>query len=96
MDDNIAEDNEIARLTAKSTALTGSDGLGIVIEDNDMEPVEVVITATPDALDETAGLTPLDVTASLVGQTARQVITVVTVTTAAAPPPWARTSRPPP
>ena len=81
VDDNIAEDNEIARLTAKSTALTGSDGLGIVIEDNDMEPVEVVITATPDALDETAGLTPLDVTASLVGQTARQVVTVVTVTT---------------
>ncbi len=81
MDDNIAEDNEIARLTAKSTALTGSDALGIVIEDNDIEPVEVVITATPDALDETAGLTPLDVTASLVGQTARQVVTVVTVTT---------------
>ena len=81
VDDNIAEDNEIARLTAKSTALTGSDGLGIVIEDNDTEPVEVVITATPDALDETAGLTPLDVTASLVGQTARQVVTVVTVTT---------------
>ena len=41
----------------------------------------MVITATPDALDETAGLTPLDVTASLVGQTARQVVTVVTVTT---------------
>ena len=81
MDDNIAEDNEIARLTARSTALTGSDGLGIVIEDNDTEPVEVVITATPDALDETVGLTPLDVTASLVGQTTRQVITVVTVTT---------------
>ena len=81
VDDNIAEDNEIARLTAKSTALTGSDGLGIVIEDNDTEPVEVVITATPDALDETAGLTPLDVTASLVGQTARQVVTVVTVIT---------------
>ena len=81
VDDNIAEDNEIARLTAKSTALTGSDALGIVIEDNDIEPVEVVITATPDALDETAGLTPLDVTASLVGQTARQVVTVVTVTT---------------
>ena len=81
VDDNIAEDNEIARLTAKSTALTGSDGLGIVIEDNDVEPVEVVITATPDALDETSGLTPLDVTASLVGQTARQVVTVVTVFT---------------
>ena len=81
VDDNIAEDNEIARLTAKSTALTGSHALGIVIEDNDIEPVEVVITATPDALDETAGLTPLDVTATLVGQTARQVVTVVTVTT---------------
>ena len=81
VDDNIAEDNEIARLTAKSTALTGSDGLGIVIEDNDVEPVEVVITATPEALDETSGLTPLNVTASLVGQTARQVDTVVTVIT---------------
>ena len=81
VDDNIAEDNEVARLTAKSTALTGSDGLGIVIEDNDVEPVEVVITATPGTLDETSGLTPLNVTASLVGQTARQVDTVVTVIT---------------
>ena len=81
VDDNIAEDNEIARLSARSTALTDSDGLGIVIEDNDVEPVEVVITATPEALDETSGLTPLNVTASLVGQTARQVDTVVTVIT---------------
>ena len=52
-----------------------------MIEDNDVEPVEVVITATPEALDETSGLTPLNVTASLVGQTARQVDTVVTVIT---------------
>ena len=52
-----------------------------MIEDNDVEPVEVVITATPNVLDETAGLTPLNVTASLVGQTARQVDTVVTVIT---------------
>ena len=81
VDDNIAEDNEIARLSARSTALTDSDGLGIVIEDNDVQPVEVVITATPNVLDETAGLTPLEVTASLVGQAARQVVTVVAVTT---------------
>ena len=81
VDDNIAEDNEIARLSARSTALTDSDGLGIVIEDNDVQPVEVVITVTPNVLDETAGLTPLNVTASLVGQAARQVVTVVAVTT---------------
>ena len=81
VDDSIAEDNEAARLTAKSIALTGNDGLGIVIEDNDTEPVEVVLAVSPDTLDETSGTTPLDVTASLVGQAARQVDTVVTVTT---------------
>ena len=80
-DDSIAEDDEIARLSVKSSALTGSNGLGVTIEDNDTEPVEVVLTVSPDTLDETSGLTPLHVTASLVGQTSRQVDTVVTVTT---------------
>ena len=81
VDDNIAEDDEVARLSARSTAFTGSVGLGIVIEDNDAEPVEIAITVTPETLDETAGITLLNVTASLVGQTARQVDTVVTVIT---------------
>ena len=80
VDDSIAEDDEIARLVAKSTALTGSDGMGIAIEDNDTEPVEVVLTVSPDTLYETSGSTPLNVTASLVGQASRQVDTVVTVT----------------
>ena len=80
VEDSIAEDDEIARLVAKSTALTGSDGMGIAIEDNDTEPVEVVLTVSPDTLYETSGSTPLNVTASLVGQASRQVDTVVTVT----------------
>ena len=81
VDDSVAEDDEVARLSARSTAFTDSNGLGIVIEDNDMEPVEMVITVTPETLDETAGITVLNVTASLVGQTARRVDTVVTTTT---------------
>ena len=52
VDDNIAEDDEVARLTARSTALTGTDGMGIFIGDNDPAPAEVVITATPEALHE--------------------------------------------
>ena len=80
VEDSIAEDDEIARLVAKSTALTGSDGMGIAIEDNDTEPVEVVLTVSPDTLYETSGSTPLNVTASLVGQASRRVDTVVTVT----------------
>ena len=50
VEDSIAEDDEIAPLVAKSTALTGSDGMGITIEDNDTEPVEVVLTVSPDTL----------------------------------------------
>ena len=79
-DDNIAEANEVARLTATSAALMSSDELDVVIEDDDVEPVEMVITATPGALDESVGAASLNVTASLVGQTVRQVDTVVTVT----------------
>ena len=80
VDDSIAEDDEIAQLVAKSTVLTGSDETGITIEDNDTEPVEVVLTVSPDTLHETSGTTALNVTASLVGQATRQVDTVVTVT----------------
>ena len=80
VEDSIAEDDEIARLVAKSTALTGSDGMGITIQDNDTEPDQVVLTVSPDTLYETSGSTPLNVTASLVGQAFRRVDTVVTVT----------------
>ena len=81
VDDLVAEGDEVARLSARSAAFTDSVGLGIVIEDNDAEPVEMAITVTPETLDETAGITLLNVTASLVGQTARQVDTVVTMIT---------------
>ena len=81
VDDNIDEDDEVARLTARSTALTGTDGMGIFIGDNDPAPAEVVITATPEALHETSGITPLNVTATLAGTSVRQMDTVVPVTT---------------
>ena len=81
VDDSVAEDDEVARLSARSTAFTDSNGLGIVIEDNDTKPVEMAITVTPETIDETARITVLNVTVSLVGQTARQVDTVVTIIT---------------
>lgn len=81
VDDAIAEDNEIARLTAKSADLIGTDATGITIENDDVEPVEVVITATPDTADESSGVTTVSVKAELVGQSSRAVDTVVTITT---------------
>ena len=80
VDDNIAEDDENAWLVARSPALTGNDELGIVIEDNDTPPGEVALSVLPNILYETSGMTPLNVTASLVGQAVRQADTVVIVT----------------
>ena len=81
VDDNICEHDEIARLTAKSSALTGSDAKGIVIEDNDAALLQVTLSVDPDTVDETAGTASLEVTASLMGQSVSEVDTVVTVTT---------------
>ena len=80
VDDNIAEDDENAWLVARSSALTGNDELGIVIEDNDTPPGEVALSVLPNILYETSGMTPLNVTASLVGQAVRLADTVVIVT----------------
>ncbi len=79
LEDNIAEGDEIARLTAKSTALSNDDAMGITIEDNDPEPVEVVLAVTPDTLTESSGATNLTVTATLSGLSLREVDTVVTL-----------------
>ena len=81
MDDNVDEDDEVARLRARSAAFTDSAGLGIVIEDNDMEPVEIALTVTPETLDETKGIAVINVTAWFDGQTARSVDTVLNVVT---------------
>ena len=81
VDDEIAEGDEIARLTAKSSTLTGDDALGITIEDNDPQPVEVVLAVTPDTLTESSGTTSLAVTATISGRYVRAVDTVVSLTT---------------
>ena len=80
VDDNIAEDDEVARLSARSSALAGSDGKGVVIEDNDVEPVEVVLSVDPDNVDESASSSALTVTGTLSGQATRVVDTIVTLT----------------
>ncbi|MCY3913487.1 MAG: fibronectin type III domain-containing protein, partial [Chloroflexi bacterium] len=79
VDDNIAEDDEVARLSAKSSALAGTDGKGVVIEDNDVEPVEVVLSVDPDTVDESESSAALTVTGTLSGQATRVVDTVVTL-----------------
>ena len=79
IEDNIAEGDEIARLTAKSPALSNGDALGITIEDNDPEPVEVVLAVTPVTLTESSGATSLTVTATLSGSSLLPVDTVVSL-----------------
>ena len=81
VDDNVDEDDEVARLRARSAVFTDSAGLGIVIEDNDMEPVKIALTVTPETLDETEGIAVINVTALFDGQTARSVDTVLNVFT---------------
>ena len=77
VDDTYSEATEVARLSAKSPALPGSVGRGVNITDNDMEPVQVSLAATPDSIDESASSLSLAVTATLVGQSSRQIDTVV-------------------
>ena len=77
VDDNMEENNEIARLEAGSPDLSGTDALGVNITDNDTAVVEVELTATPGAVDETVSSTILTVTAALVGSSSRAFDTVI-------------------
>ena len=70
VDDTLSEDDEIARLSAKSTVFAGSAGKGVKIIDNDVEPGEVVLTAAPDTVSESASSVQLTVT----GRAGRAVI----------------------
>ena len=79
VDDNFSENTEVARLTAESTAMGASDAFNVRIEDNDVEPLQVTLTVSPDDLDESANVAALQVTASLVGASLRAVDTVVTM-----------------
>ena len=77
VDDNMEENDEIARLEAGSPDLSGTDALGVNITDNDTAVVEVELTATPGAVDETVSSTILTVTAALVGSSSRAIDTVI-------------------
>ena len=79
VDDSLSEDDEIARLTAKSTALAGSTGKGVKIVDNDVEPGEVMLTVAPDTVSESASSIQLTVTGTLAGQSSRVIDTVVSL-----------------
>ena len=79
VDDSLSEDDEIARLSVKSTAFAGSVGKGVKIVDNDVEPGEVKLTVTPDAVSESASSVQLTVTGAFVGLSSRVIDTVVSL-----------------
>ena len=79
VDDTLSEDDEIARLSVKSTVFSGSVGRGVKIVDNDVEPGEVMLTVAPDAVGESASSVQLTVTGTLAGLASRMIDTVVSL-----------------
>ena len=79
VDDTLSEDDEIARLSAKSTVFAGSAGKGVKIVDNDVEPGEVMLTVDPDTVAESASSLQLTVTGTLDGVSSRVIDTVVSL-----------------
>ena len=82
VDDSLSEDDEIARLSAKSTVFSGSTGKGVKIIDNDVEPGQVILTVAPDTVAESASSVQLNVTGTLDGVSSRVVDTVVSLSLA--------------
>ncbi len=79
VDDSLSEDDEVARLSAKSAVLAGSAGRGVRIKDNDVEPGEVNLTVSPDAVAESASALQMTVTGALAGLSSRVTDTVVSL-----------------
>ena len=79
VDDTLSEDDEIARMSVKSTVFAGSVGRGVKIVDNDVEPGEVVLTVAPDTVSESASSLQLTVTGTLSGLSSRVIDTVVSL-----------------
>ena len=79
VDDSLSEDDEVARLSAKSTVFTDSTGKGVKIVDNDVEPGEVMLTVAPDTVNESASSVQLTVTGTLAGVSSRVIDTVVSL-----------------
>ena len=79
VDDTLSEDDEVVRLSAKSTAFAGSAGKGVRIVDNDVEPGEVMLAVAPDTVSESASSLQLTVTGTLAGVSSRVIDTVVSL-----------------
>ena len=79
VDDSLSEDDEVARLTVKSTVFANSTGKGVKIIDNDVEPGEVMLTVAPDTVSESASSLQLTVTGTLAGVSSRVIDTVVSL-----------------
>ena len=77
VDDTYSEATEIARISAKSLAPAASAATRVNIIDNDVEPIAVSLAVSPDTVNESATSAPLSVTATLVGQSSRQIDTLV-------------------
>ena len=77
VDDTYSEATEVARLSAKSLAPAASAATRVNITDNDVEPIEVSLAVSPDTVNESATSVPLSVTATFVGQSSRQIDTLV-------------------
>ena len=79
VDDSLSEDDEVARLSVKSTVFADSAGKGVRIRDNDVEPGEVELTVSPDTVGESVSSLQLTITGSLVGLASRTIDTVVSL-----------------
>ena len=79
VDDSLSEDDEVARLSVKSTVFADSAGRGVRIRDNDVEPGEVKLTVSPDTVGESVSSLQLTVTGALVGLASRVIDTVVSL-----------------
>ena len=76
VDDGISEGDETVQVTGTATGLE-VDPFPVTITDNDAGPTGVLLTVAPDAVDEGAGATGLDVTAAFTDGNARGTDTEV-------------------
>ena len=79
VDDSLSENDEIARLSVKSTVFAGSKGKGVKIKDNDVEPGEIILAVSRDTVSESASSVQLTVTGTLMGLSSRVIDTVVSL-----------------
>ena len=75
-DDIVAEGSETMQVAGRAGGLSVTPAV-LTLQDNDQEPSQVRLTVKPKTLDEGAGSTSLEVTATFDGGTARLAATIV-------------------